>query len=277
MSHSESSSPAAGPLAGARIVSIAQNVPGPLAVARLAAAGARAIKVEPLSGDPFAPMCPSWYDEMHAGVDVRRLDLKSADGRAALGVLLRDADLLIASHRPSALTRLGLDPASLRVEAPGVRLLRIVGSIADPDTPGHDLTYQAQAGLLRGALPVTLCADVMASERAFAAALLLLREAPGTVVTVGIEDSLEPLRAPLRHGLTAPTGILGGGLPYYGVYPAKTGSVAVAALEPHFERRLRELLELSPAASPAARFLERTAADWEAWGKEHDLPIVAVV
>jgi crotonobetainyl-CoA:carnitine CoA-transferase CaiB-like acyl-CoA transferase len=261
----------------ARLVSIAQNVPGPLAVARLAALGARVVKFETPTGDPLAAMCPSWYDEMHAGVAVERIDLKSDEGRARLGALLRDADLLITSQRPSALGRLGLDAPSLRREAPELRLLRIVGSIDDPEAAGHDLTYQAHAGLLRDQLPVTLVADVMGSERAFAAALMLIGEPAGTTMDVGLADSLAPLQAPLRHGLTSPSGILGGALPYYGVYPAKSGRVAVAALEPHFERRLYERLDLSAKTDPGPRFLERTAVEWEAWGRAHDVPIVAVV
>ena len=79
--------------------------------------------------------------------------------------LLRDADLFVTSQRPAALARLALDPAGVHRDAPRVRSLRIVGSLADPEQPGHDLTYQASAGLLRNALPPTLSADVIASER----------------------------------------------------------------------------------------------------------------
>ena len=43
----------AAPLDGVRIVSLAQNVPGPVALARLVADGATAIEVEPPAGDPL--------------------------------------------------------------------------------------------------------------------------------------------------------------------------------------------------------------------------------
>src|SRR5581483_11764846 len=99
----------------------------------------------------------------------------------------------------------------------------------------HDLTYQADAGLVRDALPQALVADVMASEHEFGEAVLLLRRPEGSVADIGLSESLAPLAACLRHGLTAPGGILGGGAPRYGVYPALSGYVAVAALEPHFE------------------------------------------
>ena len=55
-----------------KIVSIALNVPGPVAVARLVAEGARAIKVEPPWGDPLHGLCTRWYDDLHRGVEVER-------------------------------------------------------------------------------------------------------------------------------------------------------------------------------------------------------------
>jgi crotonobetainyl-CoA:carnitine CoA-transferase CaiB-like acyl-CoA transferase len=234
------------------------------------------VKVEPLAGDAFAPLCPSWYEEMHRGVSIERLDLKAAEGRARLMALLRDADLFFASHRPSALVRLGLDPETLHREAPRLRSVRIVGSTDAPEVAGHDLTYQAHAGLLRDQLPLTLIADVMASERAVSTALMLLRQPEGTTVDVGVEDSLEPMTAPLRHGLTSPGGVLGGKLAHYEVYPAKEGWIAVAALETHFERRLYERLGAASPSELGPRFQARTAAEWEAWGKAEDVPIAVI-
>jgi crotonobetainyl-CoA:carnitine CoA-transferase CaiB-like acyl-CoA transferase len=190
--------------------------------------------------------------------------------------LLRDADLLITSQRPSALARLGLGPDTLRSRFSRLHMLRIVGSVRDPEHPGHDLTYQALSGLLGDAMPRTLAADVMASERAFAGALVLLRQSPGSTMDVGLVESLDPLLASLRHGLTSPRGTLGGGAPRYRIYPTKAGRVAVAALESHFERRLYEQLELPPGSDPSSRFVERTAVEWEAWARDRDLPIVAV-
>ena len=263
-------------LNGVRIVTMAQNVPGPLAVARLADAGARVTKIEPPSGDPMLLLSPAWYAEMHVGVAIERLDLKAVAARDRLTTLLMDADVFITSQRPSVLGRLGLDPDTLRAQLPRLRMLRIVGSVRDPERPGHDLTYQAQSGLLGNGMPRALLADVMTSERAFGCVLALLRQSIGATMDVGLVDSLEPLVASLRHGLTTPAGVLGGGASRYGVYPTKSGCIAVAALEPHFATRLFHELGLPMNADPSSRFLERTAAEWETWARERDLPIVVV-
>jgi alpha-methylacyl-CoA racemase len=263
-------------LDGIRVVTTAQNVPGPLAAARLRQAGAEVIKIEPPAGDPFLALSPAWHAEMHAGISIERLDLKADEGKARLTTLLIDTDVFITSQRPSALARLFLDPDTLRSRNPRLRMLRIVGTVRDPEQPGHDLTYQAQAGLLGDGMPRTLAADVMASERAFAGVLSLLRQPPGSVMDVGLVESLEPMLAALRHGLTSPGGTLGGGAPRYHVYPTKSGRVAVAALESHFEHELYRHLELAMRSDPSSRFLERTANEWEVWARERGLPIVAV-
>jgi alpha-methylacyl-CoA racemase len=259
-----------------RLVSIAQNVPGPTAVARLVQRGAAVVKIEPPQGDALEAMCKPWYDQLHAGVRVTRLDLKSADGMAALQANLQDCDLFLASQRPAALVRLGLDAASLARRYPALRHLNIVGDTSDPGHAGHDLTYQAQHGLLRREMPLTLVADMVGAERAYAAAIELMTDAPGANRVVGLADVIHDIAAPLRHGMTAPGGPLGGGNPAYGLYAAREGMVAVAALEPHFRARLFASLGLADGSDPSAAFRTRTALEWEAWATPLDLPIVAI-
>ena len=264
-------------LKGVRVVSIAVNVPGPAAIARLVAHGAAALKIEPPWGDPLAQLCPSFYDELHRGVEHITLDLKSAEGKAALFDRLANADLFLASHRPSALARLGLDADSVIARCPSTRYLNIVGDQTNPEEPGHDLTYQGKQQLLNNALPPTLIADMAGSERAFSTALLLLRGPAGGRADVGLLDSVKSLMAPRRHGLTAPGGILGGANPAYNVYPALDGFIAVAALEPHFRARLYEQLALPDGASLADAFRGRTRKQWEAWAQTYDLPLSGIV
>jgi crotonobetainyl-CoA:carnitine CoA-transferase CaiB-like acyl-CoA transferase len=266
-------------LAGTRVVSIALNAPGPLAAAQLRQHGASVLKVEPPAGDPLRTNSPSWYAELHEGIPVEMLDLKTEAGRRRMHEALGDADLFLASQRPSALVRLGLDADTLLATGqPFSRLrhLNIVGEIDHPEIAGHDLTYLGRAGLLGIEVPLTLMADVIGSERAFAAALLLLAQPPGARGQLGLYDSLAPLVAPFRHGLTQRGGLLGGGLPAYGIYAAREGRVAVAALETHFRAHLYEALDLPRGSDLTAAFKARTAAEWEAWAIERDLPIVAV-
>jgi alpha-methylacyl-CoA racemase len=264
------------PLSGVRLISLAQNVPGPAAIARLVGEGAAARKVEPPAGDPLAAMCPAWYAELHHGIDVVRLDLKDPAGRDRLQAWLADADVLLTSHRPAALARLGLDPRVVREAHPQLRQVAIVGDRTDTERPGHDLTYQASAGLLGREMPVTLLADLAGAERVCAAVLLVLREPPGSAREVGLVDSLEAWAAPRRHGLTAPGGLLGGGLAGYNLYDTLDGRVAVAALEPHFRARLYAALAL-PLDAPLDEVMRRrTSADWEAWAHAHDVPLAVV-
>ena len=266
-------------LEGIRVVTIALNAPGPVAAAKLRDTGAAVIKVEPPGGDPMAHFCPGFYNELHHGLTVERIDLKSEDGAQKMRSLLATADLFLASQRPSALSRLGLDADTLLAASSPLnhlRWLNIVGERAHPEVPGHDLTYLAKAGLLGQDVPRALFADVLAAENAFSTALLLLRQPKGSRAEVGLYDSLDPLVAMLRHGLTGPGRLLGGATPVYAIYDAREDRIAVAALEPHFRRRLYEALQLPPESNLADVFKTRTAADWETWATGLDLPIAAV-
>jgi len=256
------------------IVSIAQNLPGPVAVSRLVAEGARAIKIEPPWGDQVETLCKDWYDTLHAGIDVERLDLKTSMGMARLTALLANAACFLASHRPSALRRLGLDAASLIAAFPRLSCVNIVGDTQHPEEAGHDLTYQARAGLVGRTMPLTLLADMAGAERAHA----VMREAmrnPGSTHVVGLADTVRDLAAPLVHGLTATGGHLGGGNPAYAVYRTRRGTIAVGALEPHFRKRLYEGLGLADGSDPTAVFATRTADEWEHWAAARDIPLVA--
>lgn len=282
---------AAAPLAGVRVVTLAPNLPGPVAAARLAALGADVVKVEPPGGDLLAMACPPYYAALAEGQRVRVIDLKDAAGRAELDELLRGADLLLTSSRPAALAKLGLGFAELAARHPRLAQVAIVGEVADPEHPGHDLTYQAAAGTLQPpAMPPVPWADMAGAERAVAEALLALaivdRTGRGVLRTVGLGDVVADLAAPLRHGLTGPGAPLGGALPQYAIHAAAEGHVAVAALEPHFLGRLIAELGLGPdeaaalASGDGAALAEtlrgRTAAQWAAWAAERDLPIAEV-
>jgi crotonobetainyl-CoA:carnitine CoA-transferase CaiB-like acyl-CoA transferase len=272
------------PLLGIHVLCAAINVPGPVAAARLTGLGANITKIEPPTGDPLAAICPQWYAEVTQGMTIRTLDLKSPEGSAELETLLETSGLLLTASRPAALERLGLDWNSLHVRYPELCQVAIV-SYGPPkeDNPGHDLTFVAGEGLLDPPdLPRSLAADLLGAEQAAAAALgLLLARERGQgagYCRVALDATAHALAAPLRHGITSPEGVLGGALPFYNIYPAKEGFVALAALEPRFAATL--LREWHPREVSYEEFSEifltRTAREWEDWAGERYLPLVAL-
>lgn len=267
------------PLTGMTVVNLSLNLPGPAAARRLLALGARVVKVEPPGGDPMEAYHAGWYEELAAGQEVLTVDLKSPAGKAHLDALLEETDLLLTASRPAALERLGLGWEELHRRFPRLCQVAIVGYPAPRhNEAGHDLTYQAALGLLNPPhMPRTLIADMAGAEQAATAALALLlgreRGSQGGYAEVALSEAAAAMAEPLRFGTTAPGAVLGGGTPGYNLYPAKEGWVAVAALEPHFRERLDAAL--GGDDYPAA-FRSRSAAEWQAWGQQLDIPVVAV-
>jgi len=242
------------PLKGVRVLSLALNLPGPAAVMRLHQMGATCTKLEPLSpsgtstADPMGLYKPAAYQTMHQGMRVVQADLKTTRGQAAMHKLLAKTDVLITSFRPSALTKLGLDWKALHRLYPSLCMVSVVGgSGARAEEPGHDLTYLAENGLVNGLeLPTTLYADMGGSLMTTEAVLqaLLMRQSSGrskgrgVFQEIALSDAASYLALPRTWGLTTPDGDVGGAHAGYKIYPCKNGRVAVAALEPHFAKRL---------------------------------------
>ena len=268
-------------LDGVRIINLSVNLPGPAAARRLARMGAVVVKVEPPGGDPMAAYHADWYREMAAGQTVVTIDLKAAAGRSHLMALLAEADLLITASRPAALERLELDWATLHRKLPRLCQVAIVGYPSPRENEaGHDLTYQASLGLLNPPhMPRTLLADMAGAEQTVTASLALLlareRGQGGGYREVALSEAAAAMAEPLRYGTTAPGALLGGGIPEYNIYRTSDGWVAVAALEPHFKKRLQEALTVQTRDEYQAVFLQRSSADWQRWGQEQDVPIVA--
>ena len=248
------------PLQRIIVVNTGLNLPGPRAAQMLREMGATVIKVEPPTGDTFEYFCKPWYEAMHQGVTIKRIDLKSAAGRAEMATLLARAHILITSQRPDALERMGLAPADLRQRHPGLSIVNIVGaSDAHAHLPGHDLTYQARAGLVEPpGLPRSLIADISGAQQAVIAALALLH-AGGGVQQVALSEAAQIYHEPLAYHLTRPGDFLGGKHAGYNIYQTADGYIALAALEHYFWPALYDLfptLPEDPLSPQAHRILQ---------------------
>ncbi|GLV48311.1 CoA transferase [Thermus sp. LT1-2-5] len=263
-----------------RVLDLSRLLPGPLAGKLLMELGLPVLKVEPPTGDPLEALAPEAYRFLNAGKAVWVLDLKTEEGREALLGLVAEAAILLEANRPGVMERLGLGPEVLLERNPRLVYARLRG-YPEGDDPGHDLTYLAEAGLL-GRFPwrAFQFAD-LAGAYALALAALKGLLLGGGVYEVALSQAVRAMAYP-------PIPFLDGSVLCYGVYPAKEGEVALAALEPHLWARfcqragLPELLgaAFSPASpeNPAyikllAFFAQRPAPALEAWAKAEGLPL----
>ena len=280
-------SPNIRPLKGIRILSLALNLPGPAALMRLRLMGARCVKLESPAGDPMQSYSPAAYTALHQGIRITTADLKTEAGQEKLHSELAKADVLLTSFRPSALVKLGLTWKALHKQYPQLSQVAIVGSPGVlAETPGHDLTYLAENGLVTGLdLPATLYADmggsVMASEAVLQAVLNRHASGKGIYLEVALASAASYLALPRTWGLTTPGAAVGGGHAGYQIYACKNGRVAVAALEPHFAARLCAAVVLDSANMylPSTRqaiavwMLSKTRAELDKLASSLDIPM----
>ncbi len=253
------------PLNGIRILSLALNLPGPAALMRCQQMGAHCSKLEPVAAsdhvcaDPMFSYSPQAYAQLHTGIHVLQANLKTEQGQRTLQSLLSQTDVLMTSFRPSALPRLGLDWECLHHQHPQLCMVRIVGSTiaSEIDHPGHDLTYQAQAGLIHNRhMPSSLLADmagaITATEAVMQCLLLRLQTGHGHCLDIGLAQAAQWLALPRHWKLSTIDGDVGGAHAGYRMYSCLDGWVALAALEPHFAQRLCELAGLENDDGSAA-------------------------
>jgi crotonobetainyl-CoA:carnitine CoA-transferase CaiB-like acyl-CoA transferase len=151
--------PAHQPLAGIRIVDLTRYLPGPFCALQLSWLGAQVTCIEqPPHGDPMRVLPPLAddgtslaYRSLRRDADVELLDLGTEEGRARALELVDAADVLLESFRPGVAARLGLGAEALRARNPGLIFCSLSGYGQDgpwAQAPGHDLNYEALAGLL---------------------------------------------------------------------------------------------------------------------------------
>ncbi|MEO1292804.1 MAG: CaiB/BaiF CoA-transferase family protein, partial [Pseudomonadota bacterium] len=139
------------PLAGLKVVSMAEQYPGPFCTMMLSDFGADVIQVErPGTGDPSRFMA-SFYEALNRGKRSRALDARKPDDRDALLALLDQADVFLEGFRPGKLAKFGLGWEDLSARNPQLIYCSISGfGQTGPyrDRPAHDITYQGVGGAL---------------------------------------------------------------------------------------------------------------------------------
>jgi crotonobetainyl-CoA:carnitine CoA-transferase CaiB-like acyl-CoA transferase len=151
--------PHTGPLAGMRVLELAQIMAGPTCGMMLADMGADVVKVEKLPGGDDAR---SYREPRVNGVSAPfmilnrnkrgiALNLKHAQGRDILLRMVKEADVLTENYRRGTLEKLGLGYDTLSQVNPGLIYCAVSGYGRDgpyADKPGFDLIAQGFSGLM---------------------------------------------------------------------------------------------------------------------------------
>jgi crotonobetainyl-CoA:carnitine CoA-transferase CaiB-like acyl-CoA transferase len=147
-----------GPLDGIRVIDQTSVVVGPICTRTLADQGADVIKVEPPGGDLLRTLAQGARNAGMSGkfINFNRnkrsvcLDLKRADGLAALLRLIASADVFVSNVRPGALARAGLDYQALEAQHPRLVHCSILAFGRDGryfDRPAYDPIIQSLSGV----------------------------------------------------------------------------------------------------------------------------------
>jgi crotonobetainyl-CoA:carnitine CoA-transferase CaiB-like acyl-CoA transferase len=134
------------PLAGIKVIELANFIAGPLCGTLLADMGADVIKVEPPKGDMSRATPPIRNGESVSFVALNRnkrslvLDLKRPEATEILLKLAAQSDVLVEAYRPGALEKLGLGGAQVKAINPRVVYTSVSGF-------GQSGPYRRRAGV----------------------------------------------------------------------------------------------------------------------------------
>jgi crotonobetainyl-CoA:carnitine CoA-transferase CaiB-like acyl-CoA transferase len=148
-----------GPLAGMRVLELAQIMAGPTCGMMLADMGADVVKVEKLPGgddsrgyrEPRVNGVSAPFMILNRNKRGIALNLKHAQGREILLRMVKDADVLTENYRRGTLEKLGLGYDVLSEVNPGLIYCAVSGYGRDgpySDKGGFDLIAQGFAGLM---------------------------------------------------------------------------------------------------------------------------------
>lgn len=286
-----------GPLQGLSIVMMGGLGPGPYCGMLLGDLGAQVVRVDRTTDVDRPPPVDVVCRRSQRSV---ALDVKAPEGRQALLRLVEGADAFVDVYRPGVAERLGIGPDDLAAVNPRLVYARMTGYGQEgPLAPmaGHDIDYIALSGALhaigtpdRPVPPLNVLGDYGGGGMLLALGLLSgvlesRHSGAGQVIDVAMVDGAASLMAVFYGMLQQGTwqdqrssNVVDGGAHFYRTYEtADGGHVAVGALEPHFYQSLCERLGVTPPQDyddpsawerhgevMAARFREKTRAEWEA-------------
>ncbi len=287
-----------GPLDGLRVVELVGQGPGPYGAMLLADLGADVVAVVRPTDVPTDDRPAT--NPMMRGKRSVAIDLKDAEGVAAMRALLDRADAFIDPFRPGVCERLGIGPDEMLAANERLIYARMTGfGQTGPwaHAAGHDINYIAMAGALHTigyagqppTMPINLLGDfagggLLMVTGIVAAAYERERSGHGQVLDVAMVEGaamiLGPFFAAAASGAWGPRGTnhLDGGAPFYQVYETADGEwMAAGAIEPQFYAALIDGLGLDPAENPqwdrsqwaamkerfGETFRSRTRRDWE--------------
>lgn len=246
-----------GPLSGIRVIDLTRVLAGPFCTMTLGDMGAEVIKIErPGDGDdtriwgpPFAGPFSAYYLSVNRNKRSLTLDLKSEEGRALLGRLLKDADVVIDNFKLGTMEDWGFGDEWFDANAPRAVRCSITGyGSTGPKAgkPGYDFILQAETGLMAitgetdgspmklGVAIVDISAGMMAAIAVLGALQARVRTGRGQRCEVSLHDTgLQMLvNVAANHLVTGgPTGRYGNAHPNivpYRTYPTSDGDLAVA-------------------------------------------------
>ena len=237
------------PLDGVRVLDLTHVLAGPFCAILLGDMGAEVLKIEePTHGDDtraWAPFHNGWstyFLGLNRSKKIVTLDLKSAEGAAALRSLIKESDVLLENLRPVSLARIGLGYEDVAALNPRLVYCSITGygqTGPKKDLPGYDAVIQGECGLMdvtgfpdgpptRAGVAIT---DYLSGLYAMSGILLALRHrdqtGEGQRVDIGLLDAMtSALSLPALAYLNTGTTLTREGNRHHTLTPYETVEVA---------------------------------------------------
>lgn len=245
------------PLEGLLVVAIEQAVAAPLCSSRLAAAGARVIKIERGEGDfarkydQAAKGESSYFTWLNQGKESMCLDFKTPSGADTLRTMLKEADVLLQNLSPGALARAGFTREALHQLNPELVICNIAGYATNTpaaEKRAYDLLIQAESGMIAvsgspghaGRIGVSIC-DIGAGMTAYSGILEALLQrgltGRGEEISVSLFDvAAEWMSVPYTHahygrGTPQPIGLRHPSIAPYGAFACADGRQVLVAVQ----------------------------------------------